>query len=80
VTAGEFFLATEYTTRQDPYTAPELVLEFDAKLVTVTPDGKPIAFGFAKWENEEFGTPTGFGAEQWHQHDWKIKANEGDNA
>lgn len=77
VTDG-FFLATKYTTREDPYKAPEQVLEFDARLVTATPQGEPIAFGFARWEGEDW-TPTGFGLKEWVDFKWYLKS-EGDNA
>lgn len=69
---GEFFLATTYTTRKDPYKAPELVLEFDAKLITVTPQGEPIAFGFARWECDDW-TPTVFGIKDWSENEWYLK-------
>lgn len=73
---GEFFAATKYTTREHPYQAPELVLEFDARFITKTPYGEPIAFGFARWENTNW-SPTGFGVEDWCNHTWYLK--EGDS-
>jgi hypothetical protein len=75
---GDFFLATKYTTRGDAYKAPEQVLEFDVRLVTVTPQGDPIAFGFARWENEDWA-PTGFGRADWQRRDWHTIDNEGDS-
>lgn len=68
-----FFLATAYTTRNDGCKAPEQVLEFDCRLVTSTPQNEPIAFGFARWGDEEYGTPTGFGTAEWEQFDWVLK-------
>lgn len=78
-TTGEFFKATEYTSREHGYQAPELVLEFRARLVETTPDGDKIAFGYARRENETQWTPTGFGISEWLRYNWTIKPYEGDN-
>jgi hypothetical protein len=76
---GDFFLATtKYTTRDNVYKAPEDVLEFDVRMVTVTPQGEPIAFGFARWESEDWA-PTGFGRADWCRRDWYLASHEGDS-
>lgn len=78
-TTGEFFKATEYTSREHGYQAPELVMEFRARLIDTTPQGELIAFGYAKTENETNWRPTGFGVADWLRYSWTIKNNEGDS-
>ena len=74
---GEFFRPdTVYTTRENAYMAPEQVLEFDARHLTMTPDGHRIVFGFARWENDPW-SPTGFGNEDWDGRSWYLKGEEG---
>lgn len=77
---GEFFGVGVYTTREHAYQAPEQVLEFEARHIDTTPQGDPIAWGFANWENES-PVPTGFGIKEWQGYTWylvKNSDNEGD--
>lgn len=75
---GEFFLATEYTTRETAYQAPEQVLEFRARMIDTTPQGERIAFGYARWENTDW-SPTGYGEADWRRYNWRPKNQEGDS-